>query len=145
MSIVHKRNIRTIKTDISPFYLSPWESEDTGNSSIGENVTHLLTQSLFNILEAGVTGWTRRYQDVNRMLQRCGSRGERIVFWWPNTNTNIIRFPRNDRIWILILFGFPEMTEYEYEYYSATQKWPNTNTNIIRFPNNDQKQITRWC
>ena len=32
---------------------------------------------------------------------------------WPNTNTNIIRFPQNDRI--RILFGFPEMTEYEYE------------------------------
>ena len=33
------------------------------------------------------------------------ARGERIVFWWPNTNTNIIRFPKNDRIQIRILFG----------------------------------------
>ena len=29
-------------------------------------------------------------------------------------------------------------TEYEYEYYLATQKWPNTNTNIIWPPNNDR-------
>ena len=54
---------------------------------------------------------------------------------WPNTNTNIIRFPKNDRIQIGILFGFPKTTKYEYEYYSATQKWPNTN--IIQLPNND--------
>ena len=51
------------------------------------------------------------------------NRGERKVFWWPNTNTNIIRFLKNERIRIQILFGFP--------------KWPNTNTNIIRFPKND--------
>ena len=43
--------------------------------------------------------------------------------------------PKNDRIQIQILFGFPKMTEYEY--YSATHKWPNTNTNIIQFPKND--------
>ena len=46
---------------------------------------------------------------------------------WPNTNTNIIRASKNDRIRIRILFGSPKMTEYEYEYYSAFQKWPNTN------------------
>ena len=46
---------------------------------------------------------------------------------WPNTNT--IRFFKNDRIRIRILFGFSKMTEYEYEYYSVFQKWPNTNTN----------------
>ena len=46
---------------------------------------------------------------------------------WPNTNTNIIRFPKNDRIWIQILF--------------VSQKWPNTNTNIIRFPKNDRMRI----
>ena len=63
-----------------------------------------------------------------------GDRGERIVFWGPNTNTNIIRLPKNDRIQIRILFGFPKMTKYEYEYYSISQKWPNTNTNILRFP-----------
>ena len=68
-------------------------------------------------------------------------RGERIVFWWPNTNTNIIRLPKNDRIWIRILFGFTKMTEYEYEYYSVSQKWPNTNTNIIRLSKKDQIQI----
>ena len=33
------------------------------------------------------------------------------------------------------------MTEYEYEYYSASQKWPNTNTNIIRVPKNDRIRI----
>ena len=69
------------------------------------------------------------------------TRGERIVFWWPNTNTNIIRVPKNDRIRIRILFGFPKLTEYEYEYYSGFQKWPNTNTNIIRLPKNDQIRI----
>ena len=46
---------------------------------------------------------------------------------WPNTNTNIIRASKNDRIRIWILFGLQKMTEYEYEYYSAFQKWPNTN------------------
>ena len=35
---------------------------------------------------------------------------------WPNTNTNIIRLPKNDQIRIRILFGFPKMTEYEYRY-----------------------------
>ena len=67
------------------------------------------------------------------------SRGERIVFWGPNTNTNIIRVPKNNRI--RILFGFPKLTENEYEYYSGFQKWPNTNTNIIRLPKNDQIRI----
>ena len=57
-------------------------------------------------------------------------RGERIVFWWPNTNTNIIRASENDWIRIRILFGSTKTTKYEYEYYSAFQKWPNTNTNI---------------
>ena len=49
---------------------------------------------------------------------------------WPNTNTNIIRASKYDRIRIRILFGSPKTTKYEYEYYSAFQKWPNTN--IIR-------------
>ena len=61
---------------------------------------------------------------------------------WPNTNTNIIRFPKNDRIQIRILFGLPKMTEYEYEYFSATQKWLIANTNIILLPNNDWIQIS---
>ena len=34
---------------------------------------------------------------------------------WPNTNTNIIRLSKTDRI--RILFGLPKMTEYEYKYY----------------------------
>ena len=57
-----------------------------------------------------------------------GTRGERIVFWWPNTNTNTIRLFKNDQIRIRIIFGFSKMTEYEYEYYSAFQKWQNMNT-----------------
>ena len=66
------------------------------------------------------------------------SRGERIVFWRPNTNTNIIRSSENDRIRIRIIFNPQKMTEYEYKYYSVFQKWPNTNTNIIRSSKNDQ-------
>ena len=78
-------------------------------------------------------------------------RGERIVFWeyeyyssskkWPNTNTNIIRLSKTDRIRIQILFGLPKMTEYEYKYYSGFQKRPNTNTNIIRLSKNDRIRI----
>ena len=45
----------------------------------------------------------------------------------PNTNTSIIRFPKND--------------QYEYEYYSVSQKGPNMNTNTIRFSKNDQIRI----
>ena len=60
-------------------------------------------------------------------------RGERIVFWWLNTNTNIIRVPKNDRIRIRILFGLKKSPEYEYEYYSVWKNHPNTNTNIIWF------------
>ena len=69
------------------------------------------------------------------------NRGERIVFWGPNTNTNIIRVPKNDRIRIRILFGFPKLTEYEYEYYSVWKNHPNTNTNIIRFENINRIRI----
>ena len=50
---------------------------------------------------------------------------------WPNTNTNIIRFEKGDRIRIRILFGLKKATEYEYEYYSVWKNGPNTNTNII--------------
>ena len=59
----------------------------------------------------------------------------------PNTNTNIIRLLKNDRIRIRILFDFPKMTEYEY--YSVSQKGTNTNmnTNIIRFSKNDRTRI----
>ena len=80
-------------------------------------------------------------EDTSPHVNIVWIRGERIVFWWPNTNTNIIRVPKNDRIRIRILFGFPKLTEYEYEYYSGFQKWPNTNTNIIRLPKNDQIRI----
>ena len=61
---------------------------------------------------------------------------------WPNTNTNIIRRPKNDRIRIRILFGVPKMTEYEY--YPIFQKCPNTNTNmnIIRIPKKNTFQNT---
>ena len=45
---------------------------------------------------------------------------------WPNTNTNIIRFLKNDRIQIRILFGYLEITDYIYEYHSASQKWSNS-------------------
>ena len=65
-----------------------------------------------------------------------------MVFWWPNTNTNIIRFPKNYRIQIRILFGFPKMTEYKYEYYLAFQKWLDTNTNIIQLSTNDRIRIS---
>ena len=36
--------------------------------------------------------------------------------YWPNTNTNIIRFEKINRIRIRILFGLKILTEYEYEY-----------------------------
>ena len=45
-------------------------------------------------------------------------RGERILFFGPNTNTNIIRNQNFDRIRIRIIFIFSE--------------WANTNTNNIR-------------
>ena len=36
-----------------------------------------------------------------------------------NEYTNIIRFPKNDRI--RIFSGYPEMTDKEYEYHTASQ------------------------
>ena len=60
------------------------------------------------------------------------------MFWGPNTNTNIIRVPKNDWIRIRILFGLKKSPEYEYKYYSVWKNHPNTNTNIIRF-----EKITR--
>ena len=60
---------------------------------------------------------------------------------WPNTNTNIIRFEKGDRIRIRILFALKKATEYEYEYYSVWKNRPNTNTNIIRFENIDRIRI----
>ena len=65
------------------------------------------------------------------LIKSNNNRGERIVFWGPNTNTNSIRPKKN--------------TEYEYEYYSSiffyriririifVKIFPtNTNTNTIR-------------
>ena len=68
-------------------------------------------------------------------------RGKRIVFWWPNTNTNIIRLFKNYWIRIRILFASKMATEYEYEYYSVWKKQPNTNTNIIWFEKNNRIRI----
>ena len=65
-------------------------------------------------------------------LQHTQTRGERIVFSGPNTNTNTIRLQKCGRIRIRILFGFRNIAEYEYEYYSGSEIWPNTNTNNIR-------------
>ena len=40
----------------------------------------------------------------------------------PNTNTNIIRFEKGDRIRIRILFSLKKATEYKYEYYLVWKK-----------------------
>ena len=47
----------------------------------------------------------------------------------------------NCRVWLFvtfllcnllrIIFGFQNLLEYEYEYYSGSEIWPNTNTNTI--------------
>ena len=50
-------------------------------------------------------------------------RGEWIVFWWPNTNTIIIRLHRNDQMRIRILLK--KIINYEYKYRSPSQKWLN--------------------
>ena len=52
----------------------------------------------------------------SKKIEVVVSRGERIVFWGPNTNTNIIRVPINDRIRIRILFSLKKSPEYEYKY-----------------------------
>ena len=91
---------------------------------------------------------TQLWEEVQKKLWKffmtfaIRPRGERIVFWWLNMNTNIILFfLKNERIWILILFGLPKMTKYKYKYYSVSQKWPNTNKNIIWLPKNEQIRI----
>ena len=58
---------------------------------------------------------------------------------WPNTNTNIIRFEKGDRIRIRILFGLKKATKYKYKYYLVWKNWPNTN--IIRFEKINQIRI----
>ena len=72
-----------------------------------------------------------RYTHICRRFVRemilAQNRGERIVFWWPNTNTNIIPLLKNDRIRIRILFSLKKSTEYEY--YSVWKNHPNTNAN----------------
>ena len=67
------------------------------------------------------------------------TRGEGIVFWWPNMNMKIIWLFKNERI--RILFGLKKATEYKHKYYLAWKKQPNTNMNtsvvkyrIIRSP-----------
>ena len=60
-------------------------------------------------------------------LHAVWDRGERIVFSGSNTNT--IRFKKCGRIRIRLLFGFRNLAEYEYEYYSEGHFCPNTNTN----------------
>ena len=85
--------------------------------------------------------WLGLFSFSNFLSRGEQDRGERIVFWWPNTNTNIIQVPKNDRTRIRILFRLRKMTEYEYQYYWAPQKPPNTNTNINRLHKNDRIQI----
>ena len=38
------------------------------------------------------------FMQLKKWIKHKQTRGERIVFWWPNTNTNIIRFEKIDRI-----------------------------------------------
>ena len=71
------------------------------------------------------------FPKLTKYKYKCYSASQK----WPNTNTNIIRFPRNDRIRIQISFGIPIMTKYEYHW--ASQKWSNTiqpNTNFVELP-----------
>ena len=68
------------------------------------------------------------------------------MFSGPNTNTNTIRFQKFGRIRVRILFGFRNMAEHEYEYYSGSEICPNTNTNtqIIRIiPNMNTETIKK--
>ena len=64
---------------------------------------------------------------------------------WPNTNTNIIWLPRNDRIRIQISICFPIMTEYKY--HLASQKWLNTihNTNFVELPKRKSSKTSSEC
>ena len=61
---------------------------------------------------------SRTFYFILVCLPAVPSRGERILFFWPNTNTNNIRHQNFDRIRIRIIFVFSE--------------WANTNTNNIR-------------
>ena len=90
-------------------------------------------------------------QDWSVEDEDVANRGERIVFWWPNTN--IIQFPKNCRIRIQVIFGFPRPSMntniirfpkndwIRIQILFGVPKWPNTNTNIIRFPKNDRIRI----
>ena len=123
-----------------------WEAEllmESLTCRVGqcENANHSMHSQLCKLLQNDV--------DSYRVIHHMTRRGERIVFWWPNTNANIIRFPKNDRRRIQILFVFPKMTETnitwlprndwiqililfgspimtKYKYHSASQKWTNT-------------------
>ena len=66
---------------------------------------------------------------------------ESALKWYQNCGLEVSKWCFDDQIRIRILFDFPKITEYKYEYYSAFQKWPNTNTNIIWLSRNDWIRI----
>ena len=99
-----------------PWPISPWlflfsHSADYRKYTVGRFpfFSHSLYLFAFYLLICSVCFHLESSWFLNSAL--C-NRGERIVFWWPNTN--IIRVPKNDQIRIWILFGFPKLTEYEY-------------------------------
>ena len=88
------------------------------------------------------------------------------MFWWPNTNTNIIWFEKITQIRIrILLLGLNYSNNIQIPNYSLTsashgghhhiihgvphtnvirfeeKSWPNTNTNIIRFENINRIRI----
>ena len=55
------------------------------------------------------------------------------TFWvLRDTLTEVIEQCFRDRTRIRLLFGFRNVAEYEYEYYSGIEIWQNTNMNTIR-------------
>ena len=74
---------------------------------------------------AGTESDTDAFEPLNPFAYIC------ILQRRANTNTNIIRVRKFDRMRKRILFVSFIMTEYEYEYYSGSENLPNTNTNII--------------
>ena len=70
---------------------------------------------------------------VNYKVHKINRKKKNLVFsicydiLGPNTNVNTIRVQILGRIRIRTLFGFRNLAEYEYEYYSGTEIWPNTN------------------
>ena len=82
----------------------PFTSETMQKSAILSNQSVIKLQLSF-----------QRYGYDRFIGKRLYCRGERILFFGPNTNTNIIRNQNFDRIRIRIVFVFSE--------------WANTNTN----------------